>query len=295
MVAPLICGLILIAPKANATAGVVLTITPTSVQPLINPGATFSGSFQVINQGSDTYSVIIYGAPYSVKTENYSPDFVAIPGQPNVSDWFKFSIVQATIQPTQSQTVNYTISVPSGTQPGGYYAAAFAETQSPPNASGVIIKERVGEIFYIRVAGAVPQSGKLLTWSVPFWQTPPITSTIRLEDSGGYNYASNVQVVVRDIFGNPKYTLTTLKEVLPHTIRRIIVSWPQSPSLGLFKVTGYVSILGKNQTLSTKYVLVMSSTVKKVTLIVVIAIIIVVILTFIIRRKRQPKRPTIKK
>ncbi len=287
---PLLVGAFLSIPKASA-ASEVLTITPTTTTPVINPGAVYSGNFQVINQGDNAYPVNIYAAPYSVKTEEYTPDFTPVPGQPNIVNWMHFSLSQATIQPNQALTINYSISVPKNTQPGGYYAVAFAQTHSAKSASGVVINERVGEIFYIQVAGPVPKSGKLLTWNTSFFQIPPITSIIRLEDNGGLNYASNIQVVVRDIFGNPKFTLTTLKEILPHTIRKITVQWAQTPSLGLFKVNGSVTVLGKSQPLPTQYVLVMSSTVRKITIIVVIVLLVAAIALSVLRRKRKLKRP----
>ena len=286
---PVILGTVLFAPMVSA-ASEVLTITPTTTTPVINPGAVYSGNFQVINQGNTSYPVEIYAAPYSVKTEAYTPDFTPVPGQPNIVNWIQFSVSQATVQPNQAITVNYSITVPKNTQPGGYYAVAFAQTHTAKSAAGVVINERVGEIFYIQVAGPVPKSGQLLTWNTSFFQVPPITSTVRLEDSGGLNYASNIQVVVRDIFGTPKYTLTTLKEILPHTIRKITVQWAQTPSLGLFKVNGSVTVLGKSQPLPTEYVLVMSSTVRKITIIVVIILLVIAITLPVLRRNRKSKR-----
>lgn len=288
IVAPIILGVLFLAPKVGAAAEV-LTITPTTATPVINPGATYSGNFQVIDQGNTSYPIEIYAAPYSVKTEAYTPDFTPVPGQPNVVNWIRFSSTQSTIQPNQAITVTYTISVPKTTQPGGYYAVAFAQTHSSQSAAGVVINERVGEIFYIQVAGPVLKSGKLLTWSTALFQVPPIISTIRLEDDGGLNYASNIQVVVGDIFGTPKYTLTTQKEILPHTIRRITINWAQTPSLGLFKVNGSVTVLGKTELLPSQYVLVMSSTARSASLIIVIIIVALIIFVYLAKRTRRSK------
>jgi len=285
---PIVLGAILIVPKASA-ASEVLTITPTTATPIVNPGSIATGDFQVIDQGSSSYPVEIYAAPYSVKTEAYTADFTPVRGQPNVISWFTFSTTEANIQPNQALTVEYRINVPKNTQPGGYYAVAFAQTHSTKSAAGIVINERVGEIFYIQVAGPVPNSGKLLTWSAAFLQTPPITSTIRLEDDGGLNYASNIQVVVSDVFGNPKYTLKTQKEILPHTIRRINIAWPQTPSLGLFKVNGSVTILGKPKSLPTMYILVVSQTVRKILLIIVIALAVAIGSLSLMKHSRKPK------
>jgi hypothetical protein len=257
----------------------ILTLTPATEKPTIQPGTAASGSFQIINQGQQTYPVKIYGAPYSVQGEGYTPDFTPLPGKPKVADWLKFTASTATIKPGQTLSVGYTIAIPAGTQPGGYYAVAFVETEAGKSNQGVVINERVGEIFYITVAGPVKKAGKLLDWSSPFLQQPPFSAKLRLENDGGVHYASNIHVTVSDIFGHAKYSLSTQKEVLPQTIRQVPVPWDKAPALGLFKVSGTATIVGKTQTLSTKYVLIMSRTVR-----MVFAGLVVVLLAFMLGR-----------
>jgi hypothetical protein len=270
-------------------ASEVLTISPTAIKPVINPGTTKTGSFQAINQGQQAYSVIIYAAPYSVKSEAYTPDFSPIPGAPAVASWLHFSQTSGTLQPGQALTIDYLLTVPADTPAGGYYAVAFVETQAPKTATGVIVNEQVGEIFYIQVAGPVNQAGKILTWSSPFFQKPPLTAILRLENNGGLFYFSNITIVVRDIFNTPKFTLVTQKAVLPQTIRRITDTWTKTPSLGFFKITGSATILGHNQILSTKYVLVMSKTVRYVFLVVAGLLILAIIINLILRQKHHKK------
>jgi hypothetical protein len=269
----------------------VLTISPTAIKPVINPGTVKNGSFQVINQGQQGYNVIIYAAPYSVKSENYTPDFSPIPGTPTVASWLHFSQTSSIIQPNQALTVDYAITVPPNTPAGGYYAVAFVETQAPKNASGVIVNEQVGEIFYIQVAGPVKQAGKILSWASYFFQKPPLIAALRLENTGGLYYFSNISIVVRDIFNSPKFTLTTQKVVLPQTIRQLTVTWAKTPSLGLFKVTGSATILGHNQPLPTKYVLVMSQTVRYIFMTVGALIVIAVIIRLIFGHRHRKKYP----
>lgn len=271
-----------------------ITMTPTSNSPTINPGATYNSSFQVVNQGNSGYNFQVYGAPYHVSGEDYTPDFTILPHAPNPSSWFTFSIGASHLPAGQLVKVNYAIAVPAGTAPGAYFAVAFAQTQFPKVPNSISLNERVGEIFYIRVAGPVTQGGKLLTWSAGLFQESPLTSTIRIEDSGELNFPATIQVKVADIFGQSKYTLNTIKEVLPQTIRRVDVPWEKSPSLGLFKVSGTVNFLNHTQKLPTKWVLIMSRTVR-VYLLAVVAVIILVIVTRVLYRltpksKRKPKK-----
>jgi hypothetical protein len=256
-----------------------ITLSPTSVSQVIKPGATYNGSFQVIDQGQTGYNFQIYGTPYHVSGENYTPDFTPIPNAPNVISWFKFSISSSHINPGQSIKVNYTISLPKDTLPGAYFAVAFAQTNYPKVPNTITLNERVGTIFYLQAAGPVVQKGELLTWQSGIFQESPITSIIRLEDSGALNYPATIQVNVKDIFGQSKYSLHTIKQVLPQTIRRVTISWDKAPSLGIFKVSGSVNFLNHTHTLSTKWVLVMSRTVR----IYLIAIVVILILILVAR------------
>jgi hypothetical protein len=234
-------------------------MSPATTKPTVKPGATLSGKFQVLNQGTGDYPVRVYAAPYAVHGENYTPDFTPVAGAINAADWLKFDVSRADIAANKLLDVHYTLTVPASTAPGGYYAVAFAETQSSETGhQGVVVNERVGEIFYIQVAGDVQQHGKLLTWSTNFWQHQPLQATVRLENRGTLDYASDIHVTVSDIFGHAKYVLNTNKEVLPQTVRRIPISWDKTPPLGLFKISGTATVTGQKQTLSTHYILVVS-------------------------------------
>jgi len=265
-----------------------ITMTPTSVSPVINPGSVYHGSFQVIDQGKTGYKFLAYATPYRVNGEDYTPDFTVLPTAPNISSWLNFSAPGGNINPGQMITINYTVSVPENTQPGGYYAAAFAETQYPKVANSVTLNERVGELFYIEVAGPVVKKGELLTWQSNFLQKPPLTATMRLQDSGSINYPATIQLNVRDILGHSKYSLYTAKELLPQTIRKVVVPWNKTPSIGLFKVTGSVSFLNQHKTLPTKWVLVMSSTVR----LIIISTLVLVILLVVVFPKYLSRRRT---
>ncbi|HSX30984.1 MAG TPA: hypothetical protein VLE99_03645 [Candidatus Saccharimonadales bacterium] len=244
----------------------VLTVSPATTKPVVSPGATKTGNFQVLNQGDQDYTVHIYSTPYSVQGEAYTPDFYPVPGKTDASSWLSFDRAEASVKPGQSLNVAYSLHVPTGTQPGGYYAVAFVETHTTPNGQSVVVNERVGEIFYIQVAGPVKIDGKLLGWSSTFLQRQPVSASLRLENDGGVHYASDIRLTVRDVFGHSKYVFATQKELLPQTIRRVPMTWDHSPILGLFKITGTVTTPGKTITLPAKYVLVMSPAVRYVLL-----------------------------
>jgi hypothetical protein len=264
-----------------------ITMSPTSVSQVIQPGATFSGNFLVVNQGKSGYNFQVYASPYHVSGEDYTPDFTPITNAPQVADWFKFATTSGYIDAGATKSVGYTITVPKGTPPGGYYAVAFAETKFPQTGNSITLNERVGEIFYLQAAGPVEQKGQVVGWESKFLQSPPLTSTLRIEDSGGINFPANITVKVEDVLGQPKYTLETIKQILPQTIRRVTVPWSGTPKFGLFKVTGQVSFYGQTHVLATKWVLVMAPEVRLIVGGIFGLLVILLIASFVFRRKKR--------
>ena len=266
-----------------------ITMTPTSASPVITPGTVYSGSFQVINQGESSYAFTVYAAPYHVSGEDYTPDFTALPNTTSVDKWFTLSSSGGHINAGQTATINYSISVPKNTVPGGYYATLFAQTQYPKTANSITLNERVGEIFYLQAAGPVTQAGKVVSWGAGVFQKPPLSAAVRLENNGGVHYPATIRVNVRDIFGRSKYGLYTVKEILPQTIRRSVITWNKAPAIGIFKVTGSVNFLNKTVPLSTQWVLVMSQSVRTGLLVVVVLVILFAAARFIYRRRQTKK------
>jgi hypothetical protein len=288
----MLLGLLLLMSGSAYAAPQDITMSPTSVSQTIVPGATYNGSFEVINQGNVGYPFRVYATPYHVSGEDYTPDFTLLPNAPKVASWFTFSTTTGYAKPGQTVTIKYSIHMPKNTPPGGYYAVAFGETKFPQTGSSIVLNERVGEIFYLEAAGPVTREGKLLTWESSMFQKPPFSATLRIEDGGGINFPAYINVKVEDAFGQPKYTLQTVKQILPQTIRRVVITWPETPSLGLFKVTGQLSYLQQTQTLPTKWVLIMSPTVRLLTLVVVVAIVLLLIVRPPITNRRSSRRHT---
>jgi hypothetical protein len=263
---------------AATTPAQSITISPTSIDQSLQPGSVANGSFQIINSGDTEYTFRVYAAPYRVTGEDYNPDFTALPGAPNVSSWVKLSSPSTKVGARQSLTVNYSIHVPAGTSAGGYYAVAFAQTQPLPSpTTGVVITDRVGEIFYLRVAGNAKQSGSLLTWQSNFLQKPPLTAAVRIEDTGAYNFPTTVNIRVKNVFGRTVYSFTTTRQILPQTVRHITIPWKSTPSIGFFKVSGTAKLLNSTNQLPTKYVLVVSQTIRLVMLGLVVLVLLVVV------------------
>lgn len=283
-------GLLMCAPVSAKTASVQsITISPTSAKPIIKPGQSYSNEVKVFNGGSDPIKVELSVTGYHVEGENYDQSFTPLPGSPKAASWVHLGQKQASIKGNGSLAVPYTIDVPAGTPAGGYYAVVFAQTQSPKTQQGVIVNQRVGTIFYINVGGKLEAKGQLLTWQSQFLQSPPLSATLRLSNSSNIHYPANIKVTVKDIFGNTKFTQSTVKEILPQTIRAIPIKWPSTPMVGLVKVSGTADFLGHTQTLPTRYVLIASPITRLIAALIVLVLLIWFSLPILRKNKKSYK------
>lgn len=264
-----------------------LTISPTSESRSINPGKVVKGSLQVIGEGTVTATAKVYVTPYSVSGENYKQSFSVPIAPEDASHWFTLDSSNLRLQPHVENTINYTITVPANTGPGGYYAAVFAEiTQPAAPGGGILIHQRVGTLFYLQVNGMVRQEGKLLSWDVsPIQTTRPLTAYARMANKGNVYYSADIVMNVKGLLGSRSGSVDTTHYVLQNTTRKIIVPWQSAGLVGLYRVGGTVHFIGRTQVLPDHYVLLMP-----VGIALVIALLLVIIIGGSIAAFRHRRR-----
>jgi hypothetical protein len=166
--------------------------------------------------------------------------------------------------PGKSESISYSINVPANTPAGGYYAAIFAQSNAnslQKSGSQIQASYRVGELFYIDVAGKVVNSGKIASWSASFLQSNQLKATLRIEDSGALHFLSSDHIEFKSIWGSDNYNANLTRFVLPQTIRKVDVSWAKPPAFGLYRISGTATTIG-TQKLSNHYVLVVSTSIR---------------------------------
>lgn len=266
-----------------------IAITPTEEHITLSAGSSYSGSFNVVNQGSSNFTYNVFTAPYYVKGINYTPEFTLLPGAPVVTKWLTLSSGGGILQAGQSSRVNFKLQIPSSTPAGGYYLAVFAETKNQISKQGLAINSRVGILFYINIPGNVINKGNLLSWKSALLQYPPLTSFISIRDSGDLNFETQINYKISDLFGGTKYSLIGQKNMLPKTIRLITLPWDKTPSLGIFKLSGSVTILNHTTKLQSKYVIVISRGLRIILLVSLGILMLLLVVHNLLRRRKKQK------
>lgn len=251
-----------------------ITITPSSTQLTIEPGGTKSGSLSVINSGdNNSFDFILSTAPYYVKGVDYTPDFTLLPGKVDASKWIHISSpLRQTVAARKIANIDYTVTVPKNTEPGGYYAVVFAETQPPANA-GVVSHNRVGDILYITVSGPVKTSGSVAASPLPLVTlsgSVPVGLTV--SNTGGVHFVSTADVSVVNIFGKTVFHAKLERFVLPQTVRKISATWEHTPPIGLYRIERSATAPGKSSQLPDRWMIVVQPWVLVVLVVLIVAV-----------------------
>ncbi len=277
-------GLAQAAQLQNAT----LTLSPSSQQVALDAGATKSLSLSLRSDGT-AYPVRVYSSAYRVTGEAYDPSFTPLPGTVDPSGWVHVP-QQAVIVPAAIPlTVPFSLTVPPGTAPGGYYAVLFAESAADASDSGNLRRVvRVGEVLYITVNGPITRSGVARSFSVPRLElADSLPLSVDVANTGGVHFQATVMVSGADLFGRERFHASLAdRYVLPQTVRRIGASWDGLPLLGVYRLSATATLPTGVVALPSQWVLVI-----RPWLVVVLGVLVLLLMgtgveRFLLRRRR---------
>lgn len=227
------------APAQAAVEGI--GVSPTSQELEIGPGGTLVGSMTVINDGTSDITYKISISDYHVTDESYKADFNSVSSSRDVSavSWFTLPQTSATIRSGEQIKVPYTIRVPVTAAIGGHYVAVFAETVPKMGSGNAIARiQKLGSLFYLNISGAVSRDGSIASFTAPWLQfSSPLTSTLRMKNSGNVHFAASGEIVATDLFGSRKAKTAFKGEILPGTTRRFDLGLNVAGPIGLYKVS----------------------------------------------------------
>lgn len=268
-----------------------ITLSPASTQLTVPAGTAIQGSFEVVNSGEESYTVNLSVAPYRIEGVDYTPQFTQLPGTVETASWVSIAGSSAQLNPHALARFNYTVSVPDNAAPGGYYAILFAET-SPDETdenSGIIPHNRVGSILYITVPGEVTTSGNLTAEpSSLFVIQPNIPTGVKVSNTGGVHFVSEVTFTIRGITDKQLYQETFERYILPQTERRISTNWTPPYPIGIYSIERSAVIAGAVQTLPKQWVIYAQPWLVGLTL-VIVAVTGLILSARVFIRKHKPR------
>ncbi len=237
---------------ASVVQGQSILLSPTSKQLKLDAGTVKTGSFTILNNGTEGYSFKVYAAPYSVANGSYTPNFSNEVANADIHKWVRFDKTEYHLEPDQKAEVAYTIDVPSDAAPGGHYGILFAETQSTPGQGGIKTNKRVGAILYTTVNGDYIEAGKEVETAISGFQIGyPLQGRTTIENTGNTDFAARSIFRVHSIFGGTLYEEDKEFIILPKTTRDIPLTWHDGNWLGWYNVEVQTTVFQKTTTHNT--------------------------------------------
>lgn len=231
-----------------------LTIAPVRTLFDITPGAAQTGRLTVYNMTKSDMDVSMNAEVFNVINQNYDYSFSPTS---TVAGWIHFDPSTIVLAAGKSKTINYSVNVPVGAEPGGKYISMFATTSIKSSGTEASSSERVGSLLYITVSGDVSRTGYVLGLFIPWSMTSSTVWSATLRDSGSAHFTSNYSMDVKTLWNSDVSSYSSTSLILPMTIRLVTgtIAAPTIP--GIYKLVFTASLGDSKGAKITKYILYM--------------------------------------
>lgn len=268
-------GVILVALCVLALSGITLpayanesfSMSPMTESVILNPGDSYSSSFNITNTSSDGdfhYNVSVI--PYYVD-ETHSAIFENENDRSRIVDWITINGGnKGKLATNETKTIEFTVSVPETAAAGGQYACIVVEADSEFASSdageggGIDISEgfRIGYTFFAEITGESIISGEIVETAIPSVVVDgKISATSIVKNTGNVHSVAKYRLLVYPLFSDtPAYDSDehTVEVSDTHIIfpeREYVheMHWEDTPILGIYNVKYKIEYQGlENET-----------------------------------------------
>ncbi|MSU74908.1 MAG: hypothetical protein EXS55_00100 [Candidatus Magasanikbacteria bacterium] len=221
-----------------------LTISPARLELTGDPGSVISSELLLMNDQKESKRFYSSAENFEAQGEGGVPNFVA--GTEGLSTWVNTS-GEITLAPGEQRKVPFTITIPASAEPGGHFAAIFWSTTPSQGQGGQLaVGAKIGTLVLLRVSGDVKEEAGLVEFTSlnnqRWFDSVPVTFVFRLRNGGGDRLKPAGTITITSMLGQKVAELSANpaeNNVLPASIRRFEVVWPQEFAGNLNRPAGY--------------------------------------------------------
>lgn len=177
---------------------VAFQIAPTRQTIVLDPGTSQIIPLAVFNDSSAQQIFTPELSAFLVDSKTGSPIF----DQPDeATAWFRVLPERLLLQPGQSGTFSFTISVPNSAEPKSHYLGLFAKTRPANGQIGV--STRLGSLLFLHIGGEVREELVRKTFQTELFITKDGNNTVQLqlENVGTIHVVPEGTIALRDRSG----------------------------------------------------------------------------------------------
>ncbi len=209
-----------------------VTMSPIRIELSADPNGHTSGMIKVFNDEKITRTLYLSVQKFENKDETGQPSFV----KGATDQLVAWTTIQPSVvvPPLDYREIPFTVNVPYGTDPGGYFAAIFASV-IPPEPSGngaVALQNDVGTLLLFRVNGKFLEGETVLEFNTKDKKSIinhlPIEFYFRFQNSGKDRAQPLGDITIHNMFGGVTKVIAANRgagNVLPESIRRFDAAW----------------------------------------------------------------------
>lgn len=285
----------------TSAGGVDMQISPVSNYFYIKAGTVQNYSFTVTNNGDAPFVYQLYASPYNILDSDYTMSFNEDEENKynQITRWITFKSTtgvyttnpQFVIEPGESQTLYYRITVPDSIPDGGQYCVIFAETvkDNRNTTSGINTVSRVALSIVGHGTGDTKESAELTSHyiSAPI-STHGIKASAGVKNVGNTDFEVSYLYQIKSLFDKELYADNASYTVLPETERKFSLAWEEAPVLGIYKAR--LAIVAADLTYDETKIVIILPVWLMIIVFLLLTIIIIWIIILIRKRKDNSTR-----
>lgn len=238
----------------------VLQVAPIMNDLAVKPGEMVRRQLTVTNLARIPLPMKAYSRAF-IAIDEYGGSDTPDDTNPNsVQHWFTFENPDFILQPEETKSINYTITIPEDARPGGHYATIFVESLLPKEVlteTSLYLSSRIGALFFFVVAGDLVEKGSVTELKTKgFQQSGPISFEIAFKNEGNVDLTPKSMLTITNWQGKVVYTTEDKgNRTLPERTRRWKLTWDKNFLIGKYtaKLETKNTIDAKTQTTEIQF------------------------------------------
>jgi hypothetical protein len=237
---------------ASNSSAITITITPSITEELVKPGDVISRSINLTNKSDKELTFYAYLKDFRAATGDETGRVQLLdPGSEEgnfISSWINISGDSIAILPGQTQSIPFTVTVPSNVGPGGYYGAIVFGTQAPKTEPGeadkgaaIGVAQEVTSLVLLQVPGTADERADIREFKTDknFYSTPfTVNFSTKIQNFGNVHVRPVGEIDITNMF-NKKVASLTVNDadgnILPASTRLFTNTWKDSFGFGRYQ------------------------------------------------------------
>ncbi len=213
-------------------SGINLTISPTFLNLLTDPGKKVSAPIKIKNNGNETEYMEIVLAKFEASEDGSAPKLIDIEDTDEFYQWISFSAPQFILAPNQTKTITVSITPAKTAGLGYYYGVIFRRIQEKQAGAGeaVITGAPAVSILLEVKSPHAKRELQLIDFTTDhlFYEYLPTTFNIKVKNTGNIHLIPGGDIFI-DSLKQKQMAIIPLNpgrgNILPKTQRTFTTSW----------------------------------------------------------------------